>query len=173
VRRARNAGGAGAATLHQTGDDPAVGPPQTVDRDTLAGGEARGFRHEDGLTQHPHGADRNAFDRPDHFARHVDRVRPKRAVFAPRDYPHDLADAKAVKRSGFVVDENLRVGGVRDPSAIDEDAAETLDRANEAGSADAAIRLVGACRSAGPADALVARRICGVGRASEKCGSET
>ena len=79
------------------------------------------------------------------------------SVARRRNEARDLPDAHLVHRGGVAVDPDAHVRGIGDSLAVDPDAAELADRADEAGAADAIVgRLV-----AGAANAVVAA---GLGR---------
>src|SRR5262249_46473665 len=69
-----------------------------------------------------------------------------------RDHAGELADAQAARARRLAVDTHRHVARIGDALAIDVDAAETLDHADDAGAADA---MIVTARDSGAADALI------------------
>jgi hypothetical protein len=111
-------------------------------------------RRRHALTKHSDLTMADRFDRPGHFADHVDAARGERAIrLAHRDDARDLSDLQPFRGRGFAVDAHGNVGRVGDARVIDEDAAEALDDADNTGAADA---MIVAAADAGAANALIA-----------------
>jgi len=156
-----NAGEAWPAGLDQAGGNRAIQPAQAADRHalTLAPRPPRlGTRDDDFLPEDLDGVPVDGGHRANDFADHGDRIRDEAGRVGSRRDTHDMADPQVTRASPLPVDGHGDIRPVGDASVIDDDAAETLDRADKAGAADAAIASSRAFRrDPRAADADVAR----------------
>ena len=92
--------------------------------------------HLDGLSEHIDTVAVDGRDRPDHLPLDGYGVRDEPAGIGPRDDAHDMADAQITGAADEAVDGDRHILRIGDAAVIDDDAAEALDRADEAGAAD-------------------------------------
>jgi hypothetical protein len=144
-----------AALLDKAGDDHAIGPAQSGDRDVNAG-TAPAFVTVpyDFLTKDAHLAGLDGLNRPDHFADGFDPVGGQQAVgLAQRHNARDMSDPQRLRRRRGAIDPYRHTRRVADAFAVDENTAEALDDPDNAGAANAVI--VTAARDPRSSDAVI------------------
>jgi hypothetical protein len=156
-----NTGRTWPARLDQAGGNRAIQPAQAADRHalTLAPSIPRlGTRGDDLLPEDLDGVPVDGGHRANDFADHGDRIRDEPGRVGSRRDTHDMADPQVTRVSPPPVDRHGDIRPIGDARVVDDDAAETLDRSDKAGAADATVASCRAVRrEPRAADADVAR----------------
>jgi hypothetical protein len=149
--------GASVPDFHQAGHDHPVRSALTVDCDPLAGAPALGVARLDPLTEYRDLSDADPLDPAYNLTRHLDAAGAETPTLPHRNGPHDLPDPQCRRACALAVDPHFDIRRVGNPEVVHDDRPEAPDRADHAGSADAAVAVlrIGGCP--GPADAPVAR----------------
>jgi hypothetical protein len=146
-------------TLDAPGNDRAVGFSDTEDRDTPTSSQARrvDIGRIDVLRQHRHAISADPVDASLDLADDHDVL----GTLTRQENADHMTDLHGVRRYTLAIDENWRRHSEGNVDAIDDDAAEALDRSDDPCAANTVILVFSTAghREARPADTVIASRL--------------